>query len=132
MFSSWRVGKICPVITDDPKILDWVEHCHIEFIDGVPRVQEPDYKIVKFSDTEYAITDLEIVKILNNGVIVESPHLWGEFVSSIFLRLKKNVIYYRKNLNLKELNNFIVYRHFRMDSLKTVTDHDPRVSYGTC
>ena len=39
-------------ITDDPEVLDWVEHCHIEFIDGVPPVQKPDYKIIKFNDTE--------------------------------------------------------------------------------
>ena len=53
---------------------------------------------------------------------MESPHSQGEFVSSLFLRLKKNGVDYRMILNLKELNKFIVYRHFKMDSLKTVTD----------
>ncbi|XP_068671158.1 uncharacterized protein [Montipora foliosa] len=56
------------------------------------------------------------------GVIVESPHSQGEFVSSIFVRLKKNGVDYRMILKLKELNKFIVYRHFKMDSLKTVID----------
>lgn len=109
-------------ITDDPEVLDWVEHCHLEFIDDISPVQEPDYKVIKFNDTESAIIDSEIVKLLNKGVIVESPHSQGEFVSSIFLRLKKNGVDYRMILNLKELNKFIVYRHFKMDSLKTVTD----------
>jgi len=109
-------------ITDDPEVLDWVEHCHLEFVDGVLPVQETDYKIIQFNDAESAIIDSEIVKLLNKGVIVESTHSQGEFVSSIFLRLKKNGVDYRMILNLKELNKFIVYRHFKMDSLKTVTD----------
>lgn len=109
-------------ITDDPEVLDWVEHCHLEFVDDVSPVQELGYKVIKFNDTESAIIDSEIVKLLNKGVIVESTHSQGEFVSSIFLRLKKNGVDYRMILNLKELNRFIVYRHFKMDSLKTVTD----------
>ena len=109
-------------ISDDPEVLDWVEHCHLEFIDGVPPVQETDYKIIQFNDAESAIIDSEIAKLLNKGVIVESTHSQGKFVSSIFLRLKKNGVDYRMILNLKELNKFIVYRHFKMDSLKTVTD----------
>ena len=109
-------------ITDDPEVLDWVEHCHLEFIDDAPPAQETDYKIIQFNDAESAIIDYEIVKLLNKGVIVESTHSQGEFVSSIFLRLKKNGVDYRMILNLKELNKFILYRHFKMDSLKTVTD----------
>ena len=109
-------------ITDDPEVLDWVEHCHLEFIDDVSPVKEPDYKVIKFNDTESVIIDSEIVKLLNKGVIVEAPHSQGEFVSSIFLRLNKNGVDYRMILNLKELNKSIVYRHFKMDSLKTVTD----------
>ena len=97
-------------------------HCHLEFIDGVPPVQETDYKIIQLNDAESAILDSEIVKLLNKGVVVESTHSPGEFVSSIFLRLKKNGVDYRMILNLKELNKFIVYRHFKMDSFKTVTD----------
>ena len=53
---------------------------------------------------------------------MESTHSQEEFVSSIFLRPKKNGVDYRMILNLKELNSFIVYRHFKMDSLKSVTD----------
>ena len=109
-------------INDDPEVLDWAEHCHLEFIDGVPLVQETDYKVIQFNDAESAIIDSEIVKLLNKGVIVESTNSQREFVSSIFLRLKKNGVDYRMILNLKELNTFIVYRHFKMDSLKTVTD----------
>ena len=109
-------------ITYDPEVLHWVERCHLEFIAGAPPVQETDYKIIQFNDSESAIIDYEIVKLLNKGVMVESTHSQGEFVSSIFLRLKNNGVDYRMILNLKELKKFIVYRHFKMDSLKTVTD----------
>ena len=40
----------------------------------------------------------------------------------MFLRLKKNGVDYGMILNLKELNKFVVYRHFKMDSLKSVTE----------
>ena len=109
-------------ITDNPEVFDWVEHFHLEFIDDVSPVQKPDYKVIKFNATESAIVDSEIVKLLNKGVIVESPHSQGEFVTSIFLRLKKNGVDCWMILNLKELNKFIVYQHFKMDSLKTVKD----------
>ena len=109
-------------ITDNPEVIDWVEHCHLAFIDGVPPVQETDCKVIQFNDAKAAIIESEIVQLRNKGVIVESPHSQGEFVSSIFLRLKKNGVDYRMILNLKELNKFIVYRYFKMDSLKTVTD----------
>lgn len=94
-------------ITDDPEVLDWVEHCHLEFIDGVPPVQETDYKVIQFNDAEAAIIESEIVQLLNKGVIVESPHSQGEFVSSIFVRLKKNGVDYRMILNLKDLNKLL-------------------------
>lgn len=44
-------------ITYDSEVLDWLEHCHIEFIDGAPPLQKPDYKIIKFNYTESTIID---------------------------------------------------------------------------
>ena len=61
-------------ITDHSEVLDWVEHCHLEFIDGAPLAQETDYKIIQFNDADSAIIDSEIVKLLNKGVIVKSTH----------------------------------------------------------
>ena len=94
-------------------MLDWVEHCHIEFIDNVPPIQYGGYRSIKFNDKESAILDAEIAKLLKKGVIVESVHSEGEFISPIFLRLKKNGIDYRMILNLKERNKFMVYQHFK-------------------
>jgi len=52
---------------------------------------------------------------------MESVHSEGDFISPIFVRLKKNGKAYRMILNLKELDKFVVYQHFKMDSLKCVT-----------
>ncbi|CAH3182831.1 unnamed protein product [Porites evermanni] len=76
-----------PKINSDHDVLDWVEHCHIEFMDNAPPIHS----------------------------------FRGRFYLSCFLRLKKNGIDYRMILNLKELNKFVAYQHFKMDSLKCVT-----------
>ena len=51
-----------------------------------------------------------------------SQLLQREILSPLFfLRLKKKGIVYRMILNFKELNKFVAYQHFKMDSLKCVT-----------
>ena len=76
-------------ITDDSEILDWVEHCYLEFIDDVSPVQEPDYKVIKFNDTESAIIDSEIVKLLNKGVMRSLLTLRENLYHTFFLDLKR-------------------------------------------
>ena len=57
----------------------------------------------------------------DKGVLVGSSHQPDEFISNIFLRKKRDGTY-RMILNLKELNKFIVYHHFKMDSLHAATE----------
>ena len=76
---------------------------------------------IKFNDKESAIIGAEIAKLLDKGVVVESAPSEGDSIFPGFLRLKKNGIDYRMILNLKELNKFVAYQHFKMDSLKCVT-----------
>ena len=45
-------------------------------------------------------------------------HEPGEFISTIFVRPKKDGSY-RSILNLKQLNNFVTNHHFKMESLQT-------------
>ena len=106
-------------ITSDPDDLDWVEHCHIEFMDNAPPIQYG--RSIKFNDKESAIIGAEIAKLLDKGVVVESAPSERDSISPIFLKLKKHGIDYRMILNLKELNKFVAYQHFKMDSLKCVT-----------
>jgi hypothetical protein len=47
-------------------------------------------------------------------------HEPGEFVSYVFLRPEKEAGKYQMILNLKQLNEFVEYHHFKMDTLETV------------
>ena len=95
-------------ITSDRKILDMhmVQHCHLEFTAN-PYQQYPKPPI-KFHSEEAAIIDGEIQQLLGKGVLVEIDPTYGQYVSTIFLRLI---------LNLKGLNASIEYQHFKMESL---------------
>ena len=101
-------------ITSDRKILDMVEHCHLEFTEN-PYQQYPKPPI-KFNSDEAAIIDGEIQQLLEKGVLEETSPTYGQYVSTIFLRKKKNGSY-RLFLNLRGLNAYIEYQHFKMESL---------------
>ena len=101
-------------ITSDRKILDMVEHCHLEFTAN-PYQQYPKPPI-KFHSEEAAIIDGEIQQLLGKGVLEETDPTYGQYVSTIFLRKKKNGSY-RLILNLKGLNASIEYQHIKMESL---------------
>ena len=101
-------------ITSDRKILDMVEHCHLEFTEN-PYQQYPKPPI-KFNFDEAAIIDGEIQQLLEKGVLEETAPTYGQYVSTIFLRKKKNGSY-RLILNLRGLNASIEYQHFKMESL---------------
>ena len=70
-----------------------------------------------FNVTEQAIVESEIQKLIQKGVIIPSVHEEGEFISTIFLHSKKDGSY-RTILNLKQFNEFVQYRHFKMDTLR--------------
>ena len=101
-------------ITSDRKILDMVKHCHLEFTEN-PYQQYPKPPI-KFNFDEAAIIDGEIQQLLEKGVLEETAPIYGQYVSTIFLRKKKNGSY-RLILNLRGLNASIEYQHFKMESL---------------
>ena len=101
-------------ITSDRKILDMVEHCHLEFTEN-PYQQYPKPPI-KFNSEEAAIIDGEIQQLLGKGVLEETDPTYGQYVFNIFLRKKKKGSY-RLILNLKGLNASVEYQHFKMESL---------------
>ena len=69
------------------------------------------------SEAEAAL-DQQIQTFLIRDVLVESHHEFAEFISPVFLREKKNGTF-RMILNLKELNRFIAYHHFKMDNIES-------------
>lgn len=71
---------------------------------------------IKFSPNEAEIIDIELDKLLLKGVIEQATPCNCQFISTMFLRKKKNGTY-RMILNLKGLNESIEYVHFKMESL---------------
>ena len=71
-----------------------------------------------WSKTEEGFIDMEIQRLLLKGVIAHSVHEEGEFISSIFVRPKKDGSY-RMILNLKSLNQYVEYHHFKLDTIWT-------------
>ena len=105
-------------ITSDKWIIDIVKHGYdIEF------ENEPPMKVSKFqicfNKKELGIMSSEIQKLLGKQVIREISETEVKYVSSIFLRPKKDGSY-RLILNLRELNEYVVKRHFKMETLKSV------------
>ena len=58
----------------------------------------------------------EIAEMLQKGAIQVVSPLKGEFISTVFL-VKKKDGGNRPVINLKQLNSFVVYQHFKMEGL---------------
>ena len=115
-------------LTSDKEILKIVDGLELEFEFEPYQNQIPPQ--TKFSQNECILLDAEIQKLLTKHVIYESCHESGEFISPIFLRPKKEGTH-RMILNLKNLNQFIKYHHFKMDSLQTVLQMITKDCYMT-
>ena len=74
---------------------------------------------IRFNKHEEQVIDLEISKLLKNQVIVETSHSPGEYLSTVFVRPKKDGSF-RMILNLKKLNEWVEYHHFKMDTFQTI------------
>ena len=105
--SNWQL------ITSDPNILNLVSNTRIKFVQ-IPKQDKVPYQI-KFSNQEMQAIDTEISKLIEKRVIVEVQHEPEEFVSNIFVRPKSDGTY-RMILDLKQLNQFVEYHHFKMDT----------------
>jgi len=104
-------------ITSDYFILDSVTQYKIEFAAAFPQ-QESVPREICFSLPEQHIIQNELDKLLKKGVIKETTHCEGEYISTIFIRPKKDGTY-RLILNLKNLNEHVEYHHFKMDTLQS-------------
>ena len=102
-------------ITADAEILDMVTGVSIEFIQKP--VQDYIPSQIKFSQWEKIAVDAEILKMHKKGVIETVSHSPGEYISTIFTRPKRDSEDLRAILNMKILNENIVYRHFKVDDL---------------
>ena len=65
---------------------------------------------INFTQQEQEVIYMEIDKLLIKGVISETTHCPGEYISTIFVRPKKDGGH-RLILNLKNLNEQLAYHH---------------------
>ena len=106
-------------LTSDPYILEAVSGYKLEFDPEKfpPKREKPLYNY-KRNSTETAKICQEIQNLEQKNVIERCTHENGEFISTIFTRMKKNGGT-RIILDLSELNKSIVYHHFKMDSISS-------------
>ena len=104
-------------ITQDPVILNAIQHYNIEF-EETPPLQIVIPKNIIFSASDREIVNNEIAKLLSKGVIEGAHYTPDSYISNVFVRPKKDNTY-RMILNLKSLNTFVAYHHFKMDTFQT-------------
>lgn len=121
-FIGGQISKSFPqweAITSDQTILQIVKGEKIEF------VAEPPMQSIcagnSIAKEHHSKIHQEIESLLVKKVLVECQHEYGEFLSPIFSVPKKNDKV-RLILNLKNLNEYVKYSHFKMDSIHTALD----------
>lgn len=112
-------------LTVDNWILSTVKGYKIEFF--TPILSSAP-KTIDFGETQNQIVDNEIIELLQKGAISECKYGDNEFISNIFL-VKKKGGKFRPVINLKRLNKFIEYHHFKMENIETVLNSIKRNSY---
>ena len=104
-------------ITSDKTILSVVLGYKLEFY-GLQPIQFGKIRPTVLNSEAAAALDQQIQNFLSWDILVESHHESTEFISPVFLREKKNGTF-RMILNLKELNCFTAYHHFKMDNIES-------------
>ena len=103
-------------ITNDVEVLNIVKGWEIPFLETP---SQSHITKIHMSTGEKQIINLEIEELINKGAIRKTHPIQGQFISSLFLREKKDGSQ-RPILNLKNLNKYIPYIHFKMENLKNV------------
>ena len=88
-------------------------------IDFKNRPQHANVPKIPHNTEEKSIINLEIDKLLKKGVITKCQKEEDNFISTVFIREKKDGTF-RTIFNLKYLNEFVEYKHFKMESLEDV------------
>ena len=102
-------------ITGDQYILSAVEGYELEFSSSPEKLYNNCIQ-QQFSNSESTIITLEIDKLIKIGVIKQVSPVDGQILSPIFLTDKKDGSK-RMILNLKALNKYMVYEHFKMENI---------------
>ncbi|KAM4747505.1 uncharacterized protein WCC33_005072 [Rhinophrynus dorsalis] len=125
-FPSWLVGgrlsrffhHWCS-LTADPWVLQTVKGFHIEF--AIPPHQRHPPPPLHFSAADAVLVDSEISTLWRKGAVAPASGSGEGFISNIFLVRKKDSGH-RPVINLRELNDCVLYRHFKMEGIHLLRD----------
>ena len=110
---NWRV------VTGNPEILEMVRGVKLQFVSDPP-LSGPKQVGPRFAQQEWQILDAEIMNLLEKEAIEEvKGHATG-FYGHLFTRPKKDGSM-RPVFNLKPLNRYVQYEHFKMENLPLAT-----------
>ena len=101
-------------LTLNQDILSVVKGYKIPFIKIPFQRKIPNF--TKMNKKQIALVDLELKEMLKKGAIMRTQLAQGEFLSSLFLVGKKDGGYCPV-INLKMLNQFIPFLHFKLEGL---------------
>ena len=104
-------------LTKDKVLLDIVKGCKVEFKHSPPA--NTCVKSYPVSNNLSQKIDDEINNMLAKGILRKAAFDQSMFLSPIFVRTKKSGAL-RIILNLKELNEHIPYKHFKMEMFENV------------
>ena len=110
---NWRI------LTQDQWILDVVQGKKINWVSVPFQTKEP--KELRFSQEVSKALDGEVLKMVEMGVIEPCQNTAPQFISTLFLRNKKDGSV-RPIINLKHLNQFTEYQHFKMEGIPALID----------
>lgn len=105
--------------TQDPWILETVSGYKIEF-EQFP-FQKHIPREIPFPEDQKIIVCNEVHNLLQKGAIVPSKDEANQFISTIFIVPKPNGKF-RPIINLRYLNQFVKYEHFKQETFKVVLD----------
>ena len=106
--------QVWKTLTRDPTILEVVQGYKIPFHTTPEQPCLPHQPKMRAQDN--LLIQEEIEAMLKKGAIHEVSHVNKEFLSNLFLVSKKEGGY-RPVINLKHLNSFVPYQHFKMEGL---------------
>jgi len=105
-------------ITKDPWVLDTVSRgLFIDFVSSPVQLVTPSEG--SMTESMRAVCDQAVIEMLAKGAIVVAPSNTAGFVSRLFAVPKKLPGTWRPIVNLKPLNSFVRYEHFKMEGLAT-------------
>ena len=105
-------------ITSDPYVLQCVKNCHLELECEPSSSFNRHTNAQNFCFSEQQSIDNELNEFLSKQIIEFSHHESGEIISPIFILPKKEQGKNRVIFNLKQLNESVVFRKFKMDTLE--------------